>query len=358
MNHGDTLSMRQVILPDGHLHVVKILDMNKPSNLDEKVDVGLTDSKGNAIPVILPAGTTPGERHDILLKGVVQAIEQRQKTNAAVEESNATGKTNLNAAEAEQHRAVAANMVPSTPTYDGLGVVYTPVPGGPKGKANLQKSFKTDADSLAKTEGTFQQFESVLSDINAGKDVTGAQSVIALFNAIGLSATPLKGMGFKINNSTVAEHVDARGVGQQLYQKLLGLKNGDVITPQQIEDYAQLALQARHDAYVNKINEYRSYGGNAVDLLPAGNGKKWTPTQPRSSSMRRMATKTQLVGQLKRKAGHCDGRHIRSDPTLFAAGAANRAVNSTTGAVRSVDRRHLRPGRCQPGQQQQQPELE
>lgn len=160
------------------------------------------------------------------------------------------------------------------PQTDILGGTYTPPAGGFKEANKRIDSFKKDADELAKTEGTFGMFNQVLGDINAGKDMTGAQSVVALFNAIGLSATPLKGMGMRINSNTVAEHVGARGLGQSLYQRFLGLKNGDIITPQQVKDYATIAMQARHDAYVNKINEARGQGIDPAFLLPRGNGRK------------------------------------------------------------------------------------
>jgi hypothetical protein len=159
------------------------------------------------------------------------------------------------------------------PQTDILGGTYTPPAGGIKEANKVRDSFKKDADELAKTEGTFNQFQDVLNDINAGKDISGAQSVVALFNAIGISATPLKGMGMRINNNTVEEHATARGLGQSLYQKFLNLKNGDIITPQQIKDYAQIAARSRRDAYVNKINEVRSAGVDPSFLLPRGNGR-------------------------------------------------------------------------------------
>jgi hypothetical protein len=160
------------------------------------------------------------------------------------------------------------------PQTDILGGTYTPPAGGVKEINKRTDSFKKDADDLAKTEGTFGMFNQVLNDVNSGKDMTGAQSVVALFNAIGLSATPLKGMGMRINNNTVEHHVEARGLGQSLYQKFLGLKTGDIITPQQVKDYATIAMQARRDAYVNKINEARGQGIDPSFLLPRGNGRK------------------------------------------------------------------------------------
>jgi hypothetical protein len=100
---------------------------------------------------------------------------------------------------------------------------------------------------------------------------------VALFNAIGLSATPLKGMGMRINSNTVQEHIDRLGLPEKVGRYFASLKNGEIITPQQIKDYATIAVQARHDAYVNKINEARGQGVDPSFLLPRGNGRRIDP---------------------------------------------------------------------------------
>ncbi len=156
---------------------------------------------------------------------------------------------------------------------DLLGGTFTPPPGGAKETNKIRDSFKKDADNLAKTEGIFNQFQDVLNDINSGKPLTGAQSVVTLFNAIGLSAEPLQGKGFRINHNTVEEHANSIGLDQRAVRAFEGLKTGEVITPQQVRDYAQIAMRSRHDAYVNKINEARSAGIDPSFLLPHGNGR-------------------------------------------------------------------------------------
>ena len=70
----------------------------------------------------------------------------------------------------------------------------------------------------------------------------------------------------------IEEHREARGLGESLHAKLLGLKNGDIIT-QQVKDYAEIAMRSRHDAYVNKINEARRQGIDPAFLLPRGDGR-------------------------------------------------------------------------------------
>jgi hypothetical protein len=103
--------------------------------------------------------------------------------------------------------------------------------------------------------------------------MTGAASVVALFNAIGISAEPLAGKGFRINNNTVQEHVGARGLDQAAYQKILSLKNGDVITPEQVRDYASIAANVYKTAYVIQADEAHRQGLPA-DFLPQGGGTK------------------------------------------------------------------------------------
>src|SRR5258708_6505222 len=212
--------------------------------------------------------------------GTLLAIAKGAQTDLANKQKTIMDQAIINQKNAESFKAIeegkkgAAEGGQGGPKKDLQGGPFTPPAGGVKESNKIHDSFKKDADDLAKTEGTFNQFQDVLNDINAGKDMTGAQSVVALFNAIGISATPLKGMGMRINSNTVEEHENARGLGESAYQKFLKVKKGDVITPQQVKDYAQIAMRSRHDAYVNKINEARGQGIDPSFLLPRGNGRK------------------------------------------------------------------------------------
>lgn len=147
----------------------------------------------------------------------------------------------------------------------------------PKQYGMTLRQYKPNRDALAKTEQSYAMFLDAASAarkaINGGPDMSGAQSVVTLFNAIGLSATPLKGMGFRINNNTVSEHANARSLGQGLYQKLLSVKAGDVITPQQVLDYTKIAGQARLEAYRSAISDARNVGLKADNFMPHGFGK-------------------------------------------------------------------------------------
>lgn len=149
-------------------------------------------------------------------------------------------------------------------------------PGGVKEYTQKYNNFtKNQVLPLQKVEQQFAQFNEIKNDIDQGKSMTGAQSVVGLFNAIGISAAPLKGAGFRITGNTIDEHKDARGLGESLYQKLLSLKNGDIITPQQMRDYADLAANARRNQYYQAIDE-ATREGLKVDFVP----KPQQPNQP------------------------------------------------------------------------------
>jgi len=181
-----------------------------------------------------------------------------------------------------ENQQIAQNIKNNQPnggaSADDFGNPITPRPGGAKVANQTANSFKKNADNLAQTEQTYQQFQSVLNDINSGKDITGAQSVVSLFNAIGLSAEPLKGKGFRINNNTVEEHANATGLDQKAVKSFASLQNGEVVTPQQIKDYANIALDTRKNAYITNYNEAKAMGINPSFLLPKGNGQKIDPS--------------------------------------------------------------------------------
>jgi hypothetical protein len=186
-------------------------------------------------------------------------------------------KDNINEqlAQQKENTKAANNTDDILTTPDALG--YTPhnYGGSLKEYNKRQSAMKKNIDNTAKMEGTYQQFQSILNDVAAGKDLTGAQSVVALFNAIGISAEPLAGKGFRINNNTVEEHANALSLPDRLVRGAVALfKNGETITPQQIKDYANIAMETRKNAYVNLVNEAHGQGLNADFILPTGNGRK------------------------------------------------------------------------------------
>jgi len=197
-------------------------------------------------------------------------------TNAAQKAAQDRAAAQARASVKATNDTAAATATSGQP--DALG--FTPnvaAMGGVKEYNKRLNPYKKNFDQLAQTEASYQQFSNTLNDLAAGKDMTGAQSVVGLFNAIGLSAVPLAGRGFRITENTIKEHQQARGWGQALQAKLLNVKDGDVITPQQLRDYASIAQQARQSAYVNLANELHSNGLSADAALPTGNGQRIDP---------------------------------------------------------------------------------
>jgi hypothetical protein len=133
---------------------------------------------------------------------------------------------------------------------------------------NKSKQYQT----LGVLQGSYDQFQQAVKDIDSGKPLSGAQSVVQLFNAIGISATPLAGKGFRINENTVKEHVEARGLDQSALQKLEKLETGAVITEKQLKDYAGIAAQVYKNSFINAAKEQKRQLGY-VDVLPLGNNE-------------------------------------------------------------------------------------
>jgi len=133
---------------------------------------------------------------------------------------------------------------------------------------NKSKQYQT----LGVLQGSYDQFQQAVRDIDSGKPLSGAQSVVQLFNAIGISATPLAGKGFRINENTVKEYVEARGLDQSALQKLEKLETGAVITEKQLKDYAGIAAQVYKNSFINAAKEQKRQLGY-IDVLPLGNNE-------------------------------------------------------------------------------------
>ena len=195
------------------------------------------------------------------------------KANAEAAAANTS--RDKNAFELGQMKREDASL--RTPDATGFSSTLTP-----KEYEKRYDSFTKSKDyqTLSTLKGSYQQFQDTLKNIQATGEMTGAESVVGLFNAIGISATPLAGKGFRINSNTVEEHQEARGMDQAAYQKLLKVKAGDVITPQQMKDYANIAAGVYHNSYVNAADEAHRLG-LPVDFLPQGGGKTPDPVTAR-----------------------------------------------------------------------------
>jgi hypothetical protein len=230
----------------------------------------------------VPLFNIQGKKIGVLPKGTSGVVAAKAQAYAATQDIQDMGaKTRIAQQNADSARisanakaAAAANKTnPAALGPDALGFQPKMPVTGAQGYQKIAASFKKNEDDLAQTEQTYQQFADFIKDVDAGKDLTGAQSVVGLFNAIGISAEPLKGKGFRINNLTVAEHAGARGIRQSIEQKFGALKTGAIITPQQLKDYASIAEQVRQNKYVAMVNQAHNVGLNADPFLPTGNGQ-------------------------------------------------------------------------------------
>lgn len=213
-------------------------------------------SVAEAQSIVTDPASTP---HQVARANAYLVSDRQQKEATALAEAKARqeAKPQLNSA--------------SISTPDALG--FTPTVSTQKEADQRFRGFKKNLDDLSRTEQSYSQFQQALADIKGG-NWTGADSVVALFNAIGLSAAPLQGRGFRITGNTISEHEHARGWLGALQAKLQGVSTGAVITPQQLSDYANIAGQARAQQIISTANEMHSAGISADAALPTGNGRR------------------------------------------------------------------------------------
>lgn len=271
-NPGKLYSAEPVKGPDGKI----VFQAMQVSDAPLSEDVPLLDINGKKVGVLpkgLPGAKAAAIQTQTLLQGVAdlgsKAQSDRIKANAAMVKANNAGK----AAGAKE------NLAALTP--DALGFQPKLPVTGAQGYQKTASAFKKNLDDLSQTDQSYQQFADMVKKIDSGQTFTGADSIVGLFNAIGISAEPLKGKGFRINNLTVAEHAGARGIRQAIEQKFGKLQTGEIITPQQLKDYATIASNVRENKYVSLVNQMHNVGLNADAAMPTGNGQKADPSTAR-----------------------------------------------------------------------------
>lgn len=246
--------------PDGKRVWVPMQTTNAPLTQDITVKgpdgKDVTISKGTLANKIQPAVTAA-------------QTASLKKQGLTIQQQNADAHTR--SAQASMLKAQSGSN-PSALTPDALGFQPKMPVTGAKGYQKISDSFKKNADDLSQTEQSYQQFQDILNSTK-NNDLSGAQSVVGLFNAIGISAEPLKGKGFRINNLTVAEHSQARDIREAIEQKAGKFETGEIITRNQLKDYAAIAEQVREQKYVSLVNEAHNQGLNADAFLPTGNGQ-------------------------------------------------------------------------------------
>lgn len=295
------------VLTQEHAHDIAtgntiMYDTNKHGGTEDQFGYGLLDySAARNMPLRKDVSiyeTTIDPKTGEVGKKLITTIKAGQPAYMAVDAYNA-GMTRFNTAYkiyAEglnvqaQHARIAdeqANAARTNQDVDEINKeikdITTPDPTGFKPTLS-QKEYDKRADSFTKSKdyttvmglkGSYQQFQDILNKVNAGQ-MTGADSVVALFDAVGISATPLAGKGMRINQEVFNEHIGARGAAQALEAKFQKINTGGPITPQQIRDYANIAQNVYENSFVNLAEEAHGQGLK-INFLPQGGGQKSTP---------------------------------------------------------------------------------
>jgi hypothetical protein len=135
------------------------------------------------------------------------------------------------------------------------------------------KDYSKDLNQL---DAARSQLTDIITNAEKTKKLPGADAVVGIFDAIGISSAPLKGRGFKISNTVIGEHVEGtRNAWQNLALKLSRLSpagTGQVVSLNQLKDYERIMDAARHDAYLGAANDAVNRG-IGVQSVPRGNGK-------------------------------------------------------------------------------------
>lgn len=135
------------------------------------------------------------------------------------------------------------------------------------------KDYSRDLNQL---DAARSQLTDIITNAEKTGKLPGADAVVGIFDAIGLSSAPLKGRGFRINNQVVGEHVQGtRNAWQGMALKLSRLTpngTGQIVSLQQLKDYERIMDVARHDAYVGAANDALNRG-IGIQIVPRGNGR-------------------------------------------------------------------------------------
>jgi hypothetical protein len=134
---------------------------------------------------------------------------------------------------------------------------------------SFSKDYGKDLNQLDQASS---QLNGIIANAQKTGKLPGADSVVGLFDAIGISSAPLKGKGFRISGEIVGEHRGARNVLQDAATKLQKYSpegTGQVVTLQQLQDYSRILNSARHDAYVGAADQSRQQG-IGVRVVPQG----------------------------------------------------------------------------------------
>lgn len=135
---------------------------------------------------------------------------------------------------------------------------------------------KDYAKDLNQLDQTSSQLKDIISNAEKTGKLPGADAVVGVFDAVGLSSAPLKGRGFRLTGEVIGHHVEGtRNAWQNAALKLQRLTpegTGQIVSLKQLQDYERIMDQTHHDAYVGAANDAINRG-IGVQNVPRGNGK-------------------------------------------------------------------------------------
>jgi hypothetical protein len=240
------------------------------------------DKSGKPIPkkITAQAGTSVG---------ILLAVAKGAQADLAKKQAQILQQAQLQHEQAgtEAERAAAAKSEEETKQlkeWDQGGnrqdTFGNPVGGPGMTKQEYSKRVDSYDKDYSKDLNQLDQARSQLSGIIHNAEQTGrlpgADAVVGIFDAVGISSTPLKGRGFRINQSIIGEHVEGtRNAWTGMALRLARLTpegTGQIVSLQQLKDYERIMDAARHDAYVGAADDAVDRG-IGVQFVPRGNGR-------------------------------------------------------------------------------------
>ena len=135
------------------------------------------------------------------------------------------------------------------------------------------KDYGKDLNQL---DAARSQLTGIIKNAEKTGQLPGADAVVGVFDAIGISSAPLKGRGFRIGDRIISEHVEGtRNAWESMALKLQRLTpngTGQVVSLDQLKAYERIMDESRLDAYTGAASDALNRG-IGVQILPRGFGQ-------------------------------------------------------------------------------------
>ena len=279
------------LTPGQEVPIAQFLTMDAKLNAAKNREI---DGWKNAKDVILADGKTHGQLNTVTNKtrpypeGAIPVAVKKEE--AEIAEKGAQGRradaeSAKFAEETKQLREWDINGPDGKGRIDAFGNAVG-APGMDKKEylKRVDAYTKDYSKDLNQLDAARSQLSDIIGNAQKTKKLPGADAVVGIFDAIGISSAPLKGRGFRINNSVVSEHVEGtRNAWQSMALKLSRLTpegTGQIVSLEQLKDYERIMDQARLDAYLGAANDAVNRG-IGIQFAPRGNGAAIDPNTMR-----------------------------------------------------------------------------